>query len=301
MKLIACLDDLARRNLQRPHWCGRLRAAIVAGMALSLSAQVAWSAQCKPHHFRAPYFIKSMGRCAFDQATMSFHGDGVEQTRCLMRGMDETRNLGAQMAMMPAPLADRVGNEAGLPTREALSTYLSKLDLEWDFAQYLWLPVSHANDNDPTAPMARYFVIHDTSGPNFGHHAFPEEVGNGNSKINSLNKFRCSDGWGKAHVVINRSGDMLLNHELEIPVARDQIRAGGEFQRRAEGPLPACRVNSTAARRLRPRPPQRCAKPQSGFHAGAIRPACAPLRDCQRALAALAHSGLPRRARRRYP
>ena len=74
-------------------------------------------------------FIKTMGRCAFDQATMSFHGDGVEQTRCLMRGMDETRNLGARMAMMPAPLADRVGNEAGLPTREALSTYLSKLDL----------------------------------------------------------------------------------------------------------------------------------------------------------------------------
>src|SRR6202008_3213086 len=82
----------------------RLRTAIVAGMALSLSAQVAWSAQCKPHHFRAPYFIKTMGRCGFDQATMSFHGDGVEQTRCLMRGMDKTRNLGPQMAMMPAPL-----------------------------------------------------------------------------------------------------------------------------------------------------------------------------------------------------
>jgi Protein of unknown function (DUF3141) len=202
---------------RRRRWRGRLRTAIVAGMAFSLSAQVAWSAQCKPHHFRAPYFIKTMGRCGFDQATMSFHGDGVEQTRCLMRGMDETRNLGPQMAMMPAPLADRVGNEAGLPTREALSTYLSKLDLEWDFAQYLWLPVSRANDNDPTAPMARYFVIHDTSGPNFGHRAFPEEVDNGNSKINSLNKFKWSDGWGKAHVVINRSGDMLLNHELAIP------------------------------------------------------------------------------------
>jgi hypothetical protein len=75
--------------------------AIVAGMALSLSAQAAWSGQCKPHHFRAPYFIKTMGRCGFDQVTMSFHGD----TRCLMRGMDETRNLGPQMAMMPAPLA----------------------------------------------------------------------------------------------------------------------------------------------------------------------------------------------------
>jgi len=204
-------------------------------MALSLSAQVAWSAQCKPHHFRAPYFIKTMGRCGFDQATMSFHGDGVEQARCLMRGMDETRNLGPQMAMMPAPLADRVGNEAGLPTREALSTYLSKLDLEWDFAQYLWLPISRANDDDPSAPMARYFVIHDTSGPNFGHRAFPEEVDNGNSKINSLGKFKCSDGWGKAHVVINRSGDMLLNHELGIPWRETKFEQAANFSGALKG------------------------------------------------------------------
>ena len=220
---------------RRRRWCGRLSAAIVAGLALSLSAPVAWSVQCKPHHFRAPYFIKTMGRCGFDQATMSFHGDGVEQARCLMRGMDETRNLGPQMAMMPAPLADRVGNEAGLPTREALSTYLSKLDLEWDFAQYLWLPISRANDNDPTAPMARYFVIHDTSGPNFGHRAFPEEVDNGNSKINGLNKFKCSDGWGKAHVVINRSGDMLLNHGLEIPWRETKFEQAANFSGALKG------------------------------------------------------------------
>ena len=241
--MTASLDRPARRNLQRPQcdvpapasgrspsrWRGRLRAAIVAGVALSLSAQVAWSAQCKPHHFRAPHFIKTMCRCAFDKATISFHADGVEQTRCLMRGRDDTRNLGAQMAMMPAPLADRVGNEAGLPTREALSTYQSKLDLERDFSQYLWLPVSKANDNDPTAPMARYFVFHDTSGPNFGHRAFPDEVDYGNSKINGLNKFKMLGRPGaKAHVVINRSGDMLLNHELENPVAREPPRAGGE-------------------------------------------------------------------------
>ena len=280
VKLTVSLDDLARRNLLQPlasaaasaarrrRSCSRFQAAVVAVMALSLSAQVTWSAQCKPHHFRAPYFIKTMGRCGFDQATMSFHGDGVEQARCLMRGMDETRNLGPQMAMMPAPLADRVGNEAGLPTREALSSYLSKLDLEWDFAQYLWLPISRANDNDPTAPMARYLVIHDTSGPNFGHRAFPEEVDNGNSKINSLNKLvfgrlgqgACRHQPFRRHAAQSRTGDSL---------ARDQIRAGGEFLRRAERPLPACRVDSAAAL-FRPRSPQRCAKPQSGFHARTV-------------------------------
>ena len=249
MKLMFSLDALAVRRRQSPMSSlpsvasslrrtpsrKYLQALVLAGMALSLSAQAAWSERCKPSHFRAPYFIKTMGRCGFDQATMSFHGDGVEQARCLMRGMDETRNLGPQMAMMPAPLADRVGNEAGLPTREALRSHLSKLNFEWDFAAYLWLPVSRANDNDPTAPMARYLVIHDTSGPNFGHSAFPEAVDNGNSKINSLNKFRCSDGWGKAHVVINRSGDMLLSHELEIPWRETKFEQAANFSGALKG------------------------------------------------------------------
>ena len=133
--LLQPLASAAASAASRRRSRSRLQAAVVAVMALSLSAQVAWSAQCKPHHFRTPYFIKTMGRCGFDHATMSFHGDGVEQARCLMRGMDETRNLGPQMAMMPAPLADRVGNEAGLPTRGGARSYLSKLDLEWDFAE----------------------------------------------------------------------------------------------------------------------------------------------------------------------
>ncbi len=213
----------------------RLVAAIYAGLGLSLCAQAAWSAQCKPGHFRAPYFIKTMGRCGFDPAAMSFHGTAVEQAKCLMRGMDQSRNLGPELASLPAPLADRVANETGLPSREVLSTYLSKLDLEWDFAAYLWLPVSRANDNDPAAPMARYFVLHDTSGPNFGHRSFPEEVDDGTSKINSLNKFRCSDGWGKAHVVINRSGGMLLNHELEIPWRETKFEQAANFSGALKG------------------------------------------------------------------
>ena len=27
-----------------------------------------------------------------------------------------------------------------------------RAELGWDFAQYLWLPISRANDNDPVAP-----------------------------------------------------------------------------------------------------------------------------------------------------
>ena len=90
------------------------------------------------------------------------------------------------------------------------------------------MPVSRANNNDPDAPLARYFVIHDTSGPNYGHRSFPEDV-DGGSKINNLAEFTCSDGWGKAHVVINRSGSMLLNHELSIPWRETKFEQAANF------------------------------------------------------------------------
>jgi hypothetical protein len=211
-----------------------LIAAGVAGALLGVSAPAAWSAQCKPHHFRAPFYVKTMGRCVFDPAILSFQGEPAEQARCLMRGMDQSRNLAPPLASLPAALADRVGTDTGLPSREALSGFLSRQDLEWDFAAYLWLPISRANDDDANAPMARYFVIHDTSGPNYGHRSFPDEV-DGSSKINNLKSFTCSDGWGKAHVVINRAGGMLLNHELGIAWRETKFEQAANFSGALKG------------------------------------------------------------------
>jgi hypothetical protein len=70
-----------------------------------------------------------------------------------------------------------------------LSTFLSKQDLEWDFTANLWQPLH----NDPNAPVARYFVIHDTSGPNFGHRPFPPDI-DVNPKINNLTRFKFGTG-----------------------------------------------------------------------------------------------------------
>ena len=69
-----------------------------------------------------------------------------------------------------------------------------ELGLVWDYAPFLWQPISRARDNDPDAPQARYLVIHDTSGPNFGRRPFPENIDEHRS-INNLGRFRCGDGW----------------------------------------------------------------------------------------------------------
>jgi hypothetical protein len=202
-------------------------AAGVAGAAL-LGSIGAALAECKPSHVKAPYFIRTMGPCGFNSETLSFRGKPAQQAMCLMRGMDATRNLAPTLEGLPPGLAKRVGETTDLPSRELLSDYLSKLNLEWDFAMYLWQPVARARDNDPDAPMAKYFVIHDTSGPNYGHRDFPGDI-NTNPKINNLKSFVCYDEWGKAHVVIDRMGDILVNHDFSIPWRETKFEQAAEF------------------------------------------------------------------------
>jgi len=203
---------------------------VAAGLScamLAMSASAALS-ECKPRHPRPLIILKDMGACKFDPQTLSFSGEPAEQARCLMRGMDASRNLAPPIDTLPAALGSRVGQDSGLPAREAVSGFLSKQNLEWDFAAYLWQPLSRARDDDPDAPMARYFVIHDTSGPNYGHRSFPSDL-DVNPKINSLAGFKCTDGWGKAHVVVNRAGGMLLDHELSIPWRETKFERAVDF------------------------------------------------------------------------
>ncbi len=242
MSVAAKVDSLARlrcRVTRTRTAVGRrvaagLPVAAIACATLAVSGGAAFSDACKPGRPKPPIILRDMGRCNFDPSSLSFHGDPTEQAKCLMRGMDATRNLGPMLTTLPAALASRIGRDTGLPTREALSAFLSKQNLEWDFAAHLWQPLSRANDNDPNAPMARYFVIHDTSGPSFGRRPFPYDL-DVNAKINNLANFKCPDGWGKAHVVVNRLGAMLLNHELSVPWRETKFERAVNFDGALKG------------------------------------------------------------------
>lgn len=189
---------------------------------------------CKPKRPKPPIVLKTMGPCAFDPANLAFAGAPAEQAACLMRGMDRTRNLRREAAVLPPAFAGRIGRPTELPSREALSGHLSRLGLEWDYAAHLWQPLSRARDNDPEAPMARYFVIHDTSGPNYGRRPFPADLDT-RVKVNNLNNFKCSDGWEKAHAVINRSGQSLLSHEFSIPWRESKFERARNFDGALKG------------------------------------------------------------------
>jgi len=200
--------------------------AALAGMMLFASATVALSQSCMPHRSLPKIFLKNRGECDFNLDSLEYRGTPVEQAKCLMRGLDDTRNLGP-LQNLPDALASRIGRDTGLPSRESLSAYLSKQNLE-DLAAHLWQPVSRALDNNPEAPAARYFVIHDTSGPNYGHRSFPDDV-DSTARFNNLKNFYCADGWGKAHVVINRSGDMIVDHDFAVPWRETKFERAVDF------------------------------------------------------------------------
>jgi hypothetical protein len=201
--------------------------AALAGMMLFASAQVALSQSCMPHRSLPKVFLKNMGKCDFNLDSLEYRGTPVEQAKCLMRGLDQTRNLGPPLQNLPDALASRIGRDTGLPSREILSAYLSNQGFG-DFAANLWQPVSRALDNNPAAPAARYFVIHDTSGPNYGHRSFPEDV-DSTARFNNLKNYYCADGWGKAHVVINRSGDMIVDHDFATPWRETKFERAVDF------------------------------------------------------------------------
>jgi hypothetical protein len=194
----------------------RLAASLVGAVFLAATVFDAAAATCRPKRALRPVVLKTMTPCEFDRERLTFAGEPAQQAKCLLRSMDRSRNLDAMPDGIPAVLEDRVGQTAGLPSREILSTYLSAQGLEWDLAYYLWQPVSRAGDNDPSAPAARYLVIHDTSGPNYGGRPWPDNIDE-HPKINNLRRFWCSDGWAIAHVIINRRGEMLLGHDLAEP------------------------------------------------------------------------------------
>jgi hypothetical protein len=195
----------------------RCAGAILSALAIAALAQNTAAAQsCMPRKAKPPVLLKSMGPCAFDAQALSYTGEPLQQALCLMRAYDPSRNLAPMLPSLPPALAERVGRASGLPARETLAAFLARLDLDRDLSANLWRPVSHARDNDPQAPAARYFVIHDTSGPNFGGRSFPSDI-DVSPEINNLRLFWCADGWAKAHAVVNRTGGVMLGHDFEIP------------------------------------------------------------------------------------
>jgi hypothetical protein len=162
-----------------------------------------------------PVTLKTMGPCEFNPDLLSFAGDAAQQAACLTTKVLKFGQLGTR-ADLPTGFAKRVGQPIDLPAREALRALLQDFALDQTFGPTLSDPVASARDNDSVSPFVQYFVMHDTSSPNFTRREFPPDIDH-DPGINNLARYVCSNKIERAHVFINRSGEVLFAHDFGVP------------------------------------------------------------------------------------
>lgn len=182
---------------------------------------------------RPPITVSHSGYCNFDFATLSYAGSPAEQAACLLTPVKRGGFLGEKRAAMPPFFVSHVGRTLELPDRVKLAAFLNERGFN-DMAASLDRPVSRGNDNDPKARSATYFVIHDTSTPNFGELPWPVGIDT-DPKINNLKRYHCDNDIERAHVFINRQGAVLFSHDFSVPWRATKFETAANFELKLRG------------------------------------------------------------------
>ena len=201
--------------------------SLAAVMLCAVPLEASAAGECKFRPQRPP-MLKSMGLCNYDPETQSYAGNPVQQAACLLTPVLKIGKLGPPRDGLPAEIAYRVGRNTSLPDREAIRTLLQERGLENVFGPTLDRPVAQAHDGDPIARGATYFVIHDTSAPNYMGKPFPSNI-NDEGGINRLTNYSCSNNIERAHVFISRTGEIMLAHDFEKPWRATKFEMWPEF------------------------------------------------------------------------
>jgi hypothetical protein len=152
--------------------------------------------------------------CKFDKAGLTFVGSPIEQARCLLRFVKPAGNVDDIAANLPVVLETLLVAPSTMDiTRAQVRRYLEKHDMpESNVGGSLDKPVSRANSNDDAAPLAKYFLIHDTStkltpGETFDPNFINTAKWSGN-KLSNLER-------GKTHIYITRLGETLTDTDYQ--------------------------------------------------------------------------------------
>jgi hypothetical protein len=208
--------------------------AMACGIALAFvpaAALAAGNCYFKP---QPPVTLKDMGPCGFDLERLSFRGDPAEQARCLLNPVQRVGRLGPPLGELPPALAEKVGTPRELPERKTLNTWLAERGVADGLGAATEAGVSRARDNDPAAPAARYFVIHDTSTPNYGNLPWPKNI-DADAKINDLRRYQCDNDIERAHVFVNRAGAIMVAHAFDVPWRATKFEMATNFDGALKG------------------------------------------------------------------
>ena len=185
--------------------CSRIAAIALAAAAIVQTATAA-PAACPP---RPPIPAPSRApRCAFNDVQLSYAGSPRDQALCLMpQGV--AGHFIPRLAL-GAPLDRLVGTPATID-RTRLLALLAANGVAYP-RNFMDAGLSHAQGGGAVGPEARYFVIHDTSGPA----AWGRIPGDSDPAVNRLGAQYC-DGTFAAHAFVNRLGRVLVAYDYAVP------------------------------------------------------------------------------------
>ena len=154
--------------------------------------------------------------CHFNSAQLSFAGSPLDQARCLLRTVKPHGIVAEPPADLPPVLSGLLARPAALGvTKPQLRSFLQTHGIaESTVGGSVMDRICHANSDDPNAPLARYFVIHDTSfklapGQDFDP-AFINTAAWSGNKLSGLPD-------GKTHIYITRLGETRTDRTYGTP------------------------------------------------------------------------------------
>jgi hypothetical protein len=157
--------------------------------------------------------------CSFSETTLSFSGTPLEQARCLLRPVLRFGRLGEPVAHLPAPLEELIGTPV----------QFSAVSLQMYLASH-GITEADIGGSVTNRLAAKYFIIHDTSTPNYLDQPFPTNINTAAWSHNGLERWRQRP---VAHVFVNRLGQSIAPHawvasqratKLEVRVLGEKSR-----------------------------------------------------------------------------
>ena len=141
----------------------------------------------------------------------------IDQAKCLLRQPKIFGNVGPTLTSLPVPFDQLLTRPTIDISKEQLRRYLQAQGInEADIGGSLDKPVSRTNNNNSSAELARYFIIHDTSTPNLGNANFPNNINQSSWEFNNFNKYGSGEK-SPAHIIINRVGESVTRKDFNIP------------------------------------------------------------------------------------
>ena len=152
------------------------------------------------------YRHKEYSICKFNNLNHSFKGTDVQQAKCLLRFVNK-QGSGSKSQLIPEFLLNRVGRPIQI-AQKSLQLFLEKNGIgHSEIGGTPFEPLTHSIGKDGKRHPTKYFVIHDTSSPEYSvAEGFPSNINDNSWSANKIGSSYWKSVSRRVNGIVNRIG-----------------------------------------------------------------------------------------------